>query len=80
MVDLSLTNESGKGKIIAESTKWRFLTAVWSENTLSGGDSHRERSEDTSQSDSQYGKAAIMRHIFGGSYPILRGSAEYALF
>ena len=29
MVDLSLTNESGKGKIIAESTKWRFLTAVW---------------------------------------------------
>jgi hypothetical protein len=31
MVDSSLTNESGKGKIIAESTKWRLLEAVWDE-------------------------------------------------
>ena len=41
--------------------------------------SHWECSENSAQSDSRYGEAAIMRHIPGGSHPILRRSGEYAI-
>ena len=45
--------------------------AVWGKNRPSGGDSHGNCSEDKPESDSQYGEAAAMRHIPGGSHPVL---------
>ena len=47
------------------------MVAIWGENRSSGGGSHRERSENKPESDSQYGEAAVMRHIPGGSHPVL---------
>ena len=39
---------------------------------------HWECSENSAQSDSRYGEAAIMRHIPGGSHPVLWESGKYA--